>query len=68
MYILSCNIYPIVASEDYEKLEEVIQKEIDSILNNPKYDEQRHTEDEVWYYNGISHIHKKYEIKQIQVI
>lgn len=68
MYILTCNSYPVVVSEDYKKLEKVIQKEIGAALNNPKYDEQRNTKDELWYYNGISHIHKKYEIKQIHVI
>jgi hypothetical protein len=68
MYILTCDREPIIASEDSDALEEIIQKSIDSVLNNPKFDEQRHTKDEVWYYNGISHIHKKYEIKQIQVI
>jgi hypothetical protein len=68
MYILTCNKYPIVASEDYKKLEEVMQKEIDAVLNNPKYDEQRHTVDEVWYYNGVSHFYKKYRIEQITTI
>lgn len=68
MYILTCNDKPVIASEDSDTLEEIIQKSIDSVLNNSKLDEQRHTEDEVWYYNGINHVHKKYEIKEIQVI
>lgn len=68
MYILIVNNTPQLCSKDYVTLEEEIQHSIDYVLNNNEYTEQRHTEDEIWYFDGIKHHHKKYEIKQIQEI
>lgn len=68
MFVLTINGYPKVCSEDSNKLEEIINNEIEQILNNPKYDEQRYTNNEVWYYNGIIHCHYIYDIKLIKVI
>lgn len=68
MYILTVNREPQLCSEYVATLEEEIQHSIDYILNNNKYTVQRHTEDEIWYFDGIKHHHKKYEIKQIQEI
>lgn len=68
MFILTINGYPEICSESKDKLQNRINDEIASILNNPKLEVERHTTNTIWYFNGTSHFMKKYEIKQITVI